>query len=225
MDASKYTVTTLYGWIQGYPLHTSPTDTAIPPKERANYKAGYGFHTGVDYGCPVQTPVMVNGEVIGVSGMTGAVTGAHLHVSRYYEGYCTAIKPGDGFNVSGAVVFDYGFDNTNGNFVRIQDADGSLWVYCHLNSSRVTKGQSLKGGNMPTLATKDQVDSLAHAYLNDSIADNPGLLGYVGQPIEDVIKVFNVAEERANYLKQVEAWKKGSVNKQTVIDYINGNLK
>ena len=54
---------------------------------------------------------------------------------------------------------------------------------------------------MPTLATPDIVDSLAHAYLNDSLANNPGLKFYVNQPVENVITAFNTAQERADYLK------------------------
>jgi hypothetical protein len=185
MNAFDYPVTEGFGYHADYPLNN-------------------GFHNGIDYGCPVGTPVIVNGVTIGLSGATGAVTGPHLHVGRWVGGTATDPTVGGGKNVSGAVVYDTGNDSTNGNYVRISDADGSLWVYLHLSKIEATKGQVLKGGNMPTIATKDIVGSLAYAYLNDDLQRNPSLDGYIGQPVEDVIWAFNGAEERANYLKSIE---------------------
>jgi hypothetical protein len=66
------------------------------------------------------------------------------------------------------------------------------------------KGYNEGGNGMSTIATSDIVDSLAHAYLNDSIASNPGLSFYVGQPVENVIAAFNGSEQRAKYLKWLE---------------------
>ncbi len=66
------------------------------------------------------------------------------------------------------------------------------------------KSYNEKGDNVSTIATKDMVDSLAHAYLDDSLATNPGLSYYVGQPVENVITAFNGSEQRAKYLKHLE---------------------
>lgn len=127
-DASQYPVTL------GYKATTPPYGTALRP-----------YHKGIDYGCPAGTPVVVNGVQIGLSGATGFVTGAHLHVGRFVNGADT--NPAGGFKFNSAVVTEIGYDINNGNFVRLQ-ADGASWVYCHLNSTNVTKGQVLKGEPM-----------------------------------------------------------------------------
>lgn len=125
-DASTYPITTPYGQVAGYPLNN-------------------GFHNGIDYGCPVGTPVVVNGVTIGLSGATGYVTGPHLHVGRWIGG--TVTNPVGGFHFNNAVVTQISSDSVNGNYVRIQ-ADGASWVYLHLSKQLVTVGQVLQGGNM-----------------------------------------------------------------------------
>lgn len=62
-----------------------------------------------------------------------------------------------------------------------------------------------KEEQMATIATKEIVDSLAHAYLNDSVARNVGLNYYIGQPVENVITAFNNASQRDSYLKWQQA--------------------
>jgi hypothetical protein len=78
--------------------------------------------------------------------------------------------------------------------------------------------------NMPTLATQDMVDSLAHAFLNDSYANNPGLAQYVGQPVENVITAFNNAEQRANYLKSIDMTYADNKKLRADITSITGEL-
>lgn len=124
MDASQYPITTPYGKVAGYPLNN-------------------GFHNGIDYGCPVGTPVVVNGVTIGLSGATGYVTGPHLHVGRWVNGQVTDPGVGGGFHFNSAVVTEVSHDATNGNFVRIQ-GDGASWVYLHLSKQLVSVGQELK---------------------------------------------------------------------------------
>lgn len=62
------------------------------------------------------------------------------------------------------------------------------------------RAEANKGDDM---LNYDQVDSMAHAYLNDSIANNPGLKQYVGKPAGEVIAAFNGAPQRAAYLKYI----------------------
>jgi murein DD-endopeptidase MepM/ murein hydrolase activator NlpD len=135
--AQDYPITTPYGQVPGYPLNN-------------------GFHNGKDYGCPTGTPVVVNGVTIGLSGATGYVSGAHLHVGRWMGGKSTNFI--GGVNFDNAVVTEVGSDATNGKFVRIQ-ADGASWVYLHLSEQLVKVGQELKGdSNMPI--TVDNLYSL-----------------------------------------------------------------
>lgn len=132
-----YPITQNYGYDPTYPLNG-------------------GYHKGIDYGCPVGTPVVVNGVQVGLSGRTGAVTGPHLHVGKWVGG--KDVNPGNyqGFTFNSASVYDTGYDATNGNFVRLT-ADGALWVYLHLSQINVTKGQVLKGGSMAATETINQV--------------------------------------------------------------------
>lgn len=172
---------------------------------------------------PINTPVLVNGVRIGVSGNTGLSSGPHLHIGRFVNGRDTPPR-GGGFNVSGAVVTGVGSDPTDGNYVRVQDADGASWVYLHLTSQSVKVGDKLIGTGV-NIVNYDQVDSMAHAYLNDSIANNPGLKYYVGQPVGDVIAAFNGAPERAAFLKHIDDLEKGVVSRQAVLEYISKNLQ
>lgn len=135
-DASTYPITTPYGYVAGYPLNN-------------------GFHKGVDRAAPLGTPVIVNDVVIGLVGSTGASTGNHLHIGRFVGGQVT--NPGaQGFSLKQpATVFSTGYDATNGNYVKVTDGDGVLWVYLHLQKFLVTKGQKLEGANMDKI-TKEQ---------------------------------------------------------------------
>lgn len=138
MDLSKYPVTTPFGWVEGYPLNQ--TDPVNHP--------GQGYHNGIDYGLPMNTPVIVNGVQIASSNNTGDTTGPHLHVGKFVGG--VAVNPGlnQGANFDKAVIYDTGKDDTNGNFVRIT-ADGALWNYLHLadGSIKVKAGQVLQAGS------------------------------------------------------------------------------
>lgn len=118
MTAFDYPITETYGYHADYPLNN-------------------GFHNGVDYGCPIGTPIVINGVQIGVSGATGAVSGQHLHVGHIVGGSPGPISPQDGRNVSGARVTEINEDATNGKYVRLADADGTNWVYLHMSNNHV----------------------------------------------------------------------------------------
>lgn len=164
MTASDYPVTTPYGFVPGYPLHG-------------------GFHQGIDYGCPIGTPVSVNNIIIGLSGNTGYTFGPHLHVGRWVNGAPT--PPSDGFSFSSAVVSEIDdIGNTdNGKFVRLQ-ADGASWVYLHLSQINVLLGQTLKGNTMGK-PSRDEVI----AYFKGFAVQ--GASGVVGQPTEDQISYYS----------------------------------
>lgn len=135
-------VTQLYGFDPDYPINRKLN----PATNRVE-----GFHTGVDYGCPVGTSVTVNGLVIALSGNTGASTGPHCHVGHWNYGTNIPNKPQEGRIVSGARVSEVGYDATNGHFVRVQDVDGTNWVYLHLSEVKVKVGDKLQGVNMEEL--------------------------------------------------------------------------
>lgn len=165
MRAQDYPVTTPYGWVAGYPLNN-------------------GFHNGIDYGCPMATPVVVNGVTIGLSNNTGASTGPHLHVGKYVGGTVQDPGVGNGFQFNSAVVYDTGSDSTNGNFVRIT-GDGALWNYLHLQKILVTKGQVLKGGDMSKDSlTREEIAGIYQlAFDNDEYPEEQ-IKAYTGQPLD-----------------------------------------
>lgn len=122
-QASDYPITTGYGQIPGYPLNN-------------------GFHKGVDRIMPANTPVVVNGNKIGLSGSTGASTGNHLHLGKFTQNG-TLLDPGtSGFSFKSARVIVVSSDATNGNYVKLL-ADGYVYIYCHLNKQTCVVGQHL----------------------------------------------------------------------------------
>lgn len=135
-NANQYPVTQPYGYDPSYPLNN-------------------GWHTGIDYGAPEGTPIVVNTVAIGLTGHTGAATGPHLHLGRWQG--ATVTDPGNGgFSlVNPATVSFTGYDSTNGNFIKITDGNGITWVYCHLSKINVKPGQVLKEVPMELLNKGD----------------------------------------------------------------------
>lgn len=147
--AKDYPITEGFGCQPGYPLNQGQC-----PK-------GYGFHNGIDYGCPNGTPIVVNGITIGLSGSTGYVTGPHLHIGRWVNGKVTNPGIGKGFTFKSAKVTEINEDAVNGKYVRVQ-ADGASWIYLHMsNNTKVKVGQVLKGEEMPTKKDIDNVFVMA----------------------------------------------------------------
>lgn len=158
-QAKDYPVTQGYGYDPNYPLNA-------------------GTHKGIDYGCPVGTPIIVNGVQIGLSGATGYVTGPHLHVGRWVNGQPTNPGVGGGFQFNDAKVTEVGQDATNGKFVRVQ-ADGASWVYLHMSQQTASVGQVLKnnspgGDNMPDIINLDTA-----RIIGDGVLGRDGLAGRV----------------------------------------------
>ncbi len=176
-----------------YRATSSPYGTALRP-----------YHKGIDYGCPAGTPVVVNGVTIGLSGATGFVTGAHLHVGRFVNGADT--NPAGGFKFDNAVVTEIGYDANNGNFVRLQ-ADGASWVYCHLNSTSVIKGQVLKGVDMSDIADHDFVARATVLTMGVQPETNQAFMNNIGLPKSEVLKNIEGYSESRDFRLRAEGYK------------------
>lgn len=114
-------------------------------------------HRGRDYGCPEGTPLVVAGQQIGLSGMTGHAIGPHCHVQEWHGDYSKTREPQNAFVAGTVVNIDPNGtqgDGSFGKFITIQTADGWNDTYCHLSQINVKVGQVI-GGNMP-LAPEDE---------------------------------------------------------------------
>lgn len=144
-EVSAYPITTPYGIVPGYPLNG-------------------GFHRGEDRAAPQGTPVIVNGVTIGLVGTTGASTGSHLHLGKWVNGIVMPPN-GQGFTLKNPYVDSTGYDSVNGNYIRLKDSNGVLWVYLHLSKVNVIKGQVLKEDEVPArIATKEMIQDMGRSY-------------------------------------------------------------
>jgi hypothetical protein len=136
--------------------------------------AKFPYHRGDDWFMPEGTPIVVNGVQIGISGQTGFVTGPHCHIGRFVGGSDTNPNS-QGWQLDNPHVTDIGYDDVNGNYVGLLDAQGVRWVYLHMKE----KSGSVKVGDYLNQLTKYEVENMAEL-LNDGDVTNMyyNLLGH-----------------------------------------------
>lgn len=142
-DASTYPVSFPYG------ATSAPYSPAAP-------------HRGDDRPCPSGTPVMLAGVQIGLTGATGKVTGAHLHIQEWKGNYAATRKPQNSFKPGVVVNVDpegTQGDGSFGKFITVQTSDGWNDSYCHLSQINVQVGDRI-GGDMWNI-TKEQIDDIS----------------------------------------------------------------
>lgn len=221
MSASDFPISFGYGAVDG--RFYGPHGTIGP------------YHRGVDRVMPVGTPVVVNGVQIGLSGNSGASSGAHLHVGRFIGAKDT--DPGrGGFSFDSAVVVTVAGDATNGNYVRLQ-ADGASWVYLHLSKQTCVVGQVLspappapKGDDVAIVQNSDNWFGRFNKTMNQirgRDASREELVPFVGQ---DFLHVVEAIEDNPE-ADQATAWQNLGKNaagqlaaQQTTIDTLHSQV-
>lgn len=138
-DASQYKITFPYG--------------ATTPPYSPTHK-----HLGDDRAMPVGTPIIVNGEIIGLSGNSGKSTGAHEHTQEVKYG--VVVKPeSGGYDVPKPVVCtETGKKLDIGNFIRYRDGDGRIWSKFHLSEVKIKVGDIIGGSMTPLVNEGDAVN-------------------------------------------------------------------
>src|SRR5688572_32099944 len=123
-DASQYPVTHPFG------ATYDPWSKAKP-------------HLGEDRPTPMNTPLLVNKYLIGLTGRSGRDEyKPHLHTQRVNK---VVISPlGNGFSLpKPVVVVETGEKPDIGKFIRLKDGVGDTWSYFHLSEIKVTTGQRI----------------------------------------------------------------------------------
>lgn len=149
-------------------------------------------HRGDDRLCPEGTPVVISGVTIGLTGATGKVIGAHLHIQEWNADYANTRKPQNAFQPGIVVNIDPDGtqgDGSFGKFITIQNADGWNDSYCHLSEINVSVGQEI-GGNMPTLVDANILENLSVGLLGRTSVGDANLANWLGAPLEDALAGF-----------------------------------
>lgn len=133
-------------------------------------------HRGDDRPCPSGTPIIIDGQEIGLTGATGYVFGAHLHIQEWHDTasgdkYANTRKPQNAFRPGIVVNIDpvgtypnnkndgTQGDGSFGKFITIQTADGWNDTYCHLSRIDVAVGDII-GDKMEKFNSGDLYNKL-----------------------------------------------------------------
>lgn len=160
MSAKDYPVFFGYGAKDGY--YYGPNGIIGP------------YHRGNDFSTPAGTDVIVNNQLIGRTGATGAVSGPHIHVQLAPE----ADPTGKEWNVPNGVVTETGTKLKEGKYIKIQGSDGITRMYFHLSEVLVTKDQQI--GEPMGKWDNGKTFTLLFKACNQAIAQRAEDANYVG---------------------------------------------
>jgi murein DD-endopeptidase MepM/ murein hydrolase activator NlpD len=111
---------------------------------------------------------------------------------EFHKGVDIALRPNHPLTaaVDGEVI-SVGNNLPSGNFVSIKDADGNVYSYSHLNSSKVIKGQKVKRGDLIGLSGSTGRSTGPH--LHFGVKDKQG--NYRSPTEEEVKNAISVSEK------------------------------
>src|SRR3990167_8069700 len=129
------------------------------------------YHKGNDRSTPVGTPIDIGGTTIGLTGKSGAVSGAHLHTQAGTDLACRNTFDPTPIEFKPGIVVATGFGNQWGNYITLQVGDKYI-TYAHLSQINVKVGQIIGGKNMKPATTQD-VDDIIGALWGANKTNTP----------------------------------------------------
>ncbi|THG30668.1 M23 family metallopeptidase [Naasia lichenicola] len=158
------------------------------------------YHRGNDRACPVGTPIVIGGVIIGYTGNTGVTGGPHLHIQAGTDIACQKDIDPTPYEFQPGTVVAVGIGSQWGNYVTVRVGD-SYVTYCHLSSVATFVGQELttsRGGSMISISYEEYEDlkswkakGIDATKYKDAVIASEAWNGDMHQSIELITPVMN----------------------------------
>lgn len=102
-------------------------------------------HRGDDRPTPMNTPVLLDGQQVALTGNTGMTSGPHIHIQEWTGSVANTRKPQNSFKGGKVMTVSNDVNQQWGKHITIKNADGWMTTYAHLNQINVQAGQVIGG--------------------------------------------------------------------------------